>query len=62
MLQDLWVALGLMLVIEGILYALAPDAMRRMIAAVLVQPEMTIRIAGLVAAAAGLVVVMAARG
>ncbi len=62
MLQDLWVALGLMLVIEGILYALAPDAMRRMIAAVLAQPEMTIRIAGVATAAAGLIVVMAARG
>jgi uncharacterized protein YjeT (DUF2065 family) len=62
MLQDLWVALGLMLVLEGILYALAPGVMRRMIAAVLTQPETTIRIAGLATAAAGLVVVVIARG
>ena len=62
MLGDLWVALGLMLVLEGILYALAPNAMRRMIAAVLSQSENTIRITGLAAAAAGLIVVVLARG
>jgi uncharacterized protein YjeT (DUF2065 family) len=62
MLGDLWVAVGLMLVLEGILYALAPNAMRRMLDAVLRQPEHTIRFTGLAAALAGLVVVLLARG
>ena len=61
MFQDLWVAVGLMLVLEGILYALAPGAMRRMLEAALRQPEQTIRMTGLAAAVAGLVVVLLAR-
>lgn len=62
MLRELCVAAGLMLVIEGVLYALAPNAMRRMLDIVLRQPENTIRMTGLAAAAAGLVVVLLARG
>ncbi len=60
--QDLWVALGLMLVLEGVLYALAPNAMRRMLEVVLRQPEQTIRMTGIAAAVAGLVIVLLARG
>ncbi len=60
--QDLWVALGLMLVLEGVLYALAPNAMRRMLEVVLRQPEQTIRMTGIATAVAGLVVVLLARG
>lgn len=52
--SDLIVALGLVLVIEGILYALFPDAMRRMMAQVLEMPPSVIRGAGLTAAAVGL--------
>ena len=62
MLQDLFVALGLMLVLEGILYALAPGAMRRALDVVLRQPEQTVRMTGLAVAVAGLVVVLLARG
>lgn len=62
MLTDLGVAVGLMLVVEGVLYALAPDAMRRMLVALLKQPEHVVRYAGLATAAAGLVVVLLARG
>lgn len=62
MFQDLWVAFGLVLVLEGILYALAPNAMRRALDMVLRQPEQTVRMAGLAAAVAGLVVVLLARG
>lgn len=62
MLSDLAVAFGLMLVIEGILYAVAPEAMRRLLDTVLKQPEQSIRIAGLATAGAGLVVVVLARG
>ena len=61
MFQDLWVAVGLILVLEGILYALAPNAMRRMLDMALRQPEQTIRMTGLATAVAGLVVVLLAR-
>ncbi len=61
MFEDLWVAVGLILVLEGILYALAPNAMRRMLDTVLRQPEQTIRMTGLAVALAGLVVVVVAR-
>jgi uncharacterized protein YjeT (DUF2065 family) len=59
---ELGVAFGLMLVIEGVLYALAPDAMRRMIAAVMALPEQTVRFTGIAVAVAGLIIVMLARG
>ena len=62
MLQELGVAIGLMLVLEGILYAVAPDTMRRMLKLVLGQPEQTIRMAGISTAIAGLLVVLLARG
>ncbi len=55
--QDLGVAFGLLLVIEGILYAIAPDWMRRALQAVLSQPTESVRITGLVAAFVGVVVV-----
>ncbi len=61
MFQDLWVGFGLLLVLEGILYALAPNAMRRMLDTVLRQPEQTIRMTGIAVAVAGLVVVLLAR-
>jgi hypothetical protein len=59
---DLIAALGLALAIEGILYALFPDGMRKMMAQILAQPQGAIRVAGLVAAAIGVVVVWSARG
>ena len=54
MMSDFVVALGLVLVIEGVLYALLPDAMKRMMAQVLDLPANQLRIAGLVAALVGL--------
>ena len=48
--QDFLVALALVAVIEGALYALFPDAMRRSLALVLSQPTERIRMIGLVAA------------
>ncbi|MBI1180123.1 MAG: DUF2065 family protein [Alphaproteobacteria bacterium] len=62
MLYELAVAVGLMLVLEGILYALAPGAMRRMLAALLEQPEDRIRLTGLATAGVGLLIVMLLRG
>lgn len=59
--RDLLTALALMLVIEGVLYAAFPDAMRRAIAAALALPQSTLRTAGLVAAAVGVAAVWAIR-
>lgn len=60
--EDLAAALGLMLVIEGALYALFPDAMRRMMAVVIMEPPATLRAAGLFAAALGFALVALVRG
>jgi uncharacterized protein YjeT (DUF2065 family) len=51
--RDFGIAFGLLLVIEGALYALFPDAMKRAIAAALAQPSSTLRILGVAIAAAG---------
>ena len=48
---DLITALGLAITIEGIAYALFPDAMKKMMAQVLTLPSANIRAAGLAAAA-----------
>ncbi len=59
---DLAVALGLMLVIEGAMYALFPDAMRRMTAQISLLDPQQLRTAGLLLAALGFVVVAMVRG
>jgi uncharacterized protein YjeT (DUF2065 family) len=51
--DDLWAALALMLVIEGIVPFLSPDAMRRMLATMLQMDSRSIRIAGLVSMVVG---------
>jgi len=51
--DDLWAALALMLVIEGILPFLNPDAMRRMLVAMLQMDNRSIRIAGLISMVVG---------
>lgn len=50
---DLLSALFLVLVIEGALYALFPDAMKRVMAQALTLPSSRLRAAGLAAAALG---------
>jgi uncharacterized protein YjeT (DUF2065 family) len=60
--DDLWAALGLVLAIEGALYALFPSGMRRVVAEVLQQPDERLRRFGLVAAAIGVGVVWLVRG
>jgi uncharacterized protein YjeT (DUF2065 family) len=47
--QDLGTALALVLVIEGILYSLFPDGMKRMVAQMVVLPGSALRITGLLA-------------
>jgi len=50
------------LVIEGVLYALFPAAMRRMVALLITQPPAMVRAAGLASAALGVVIVWLVRG
>ena len=55
--DDLLSALGLVLVIEGLLYAAAPDGMKRMMAAAQAVPSQALRAGGILAAVVGLAVV-----
>ena len=59
---DLLAALGLAIAIEGVIYALFPDGMKKFMVQVLAQPVSHIRRAGLIAAAVGVFVVWLARG
>lgn len=59
---DLITAIGLVFVIEGLIYALAPGVMKRMAAMASGMEESQLRIAGLAAAAFGVVVVWLIRG
>ena len=59
---DLMTALALAITIEGILYALFPEAMKRMMAEVLKQLPGVLRAAGLIAAAAGVFALWLVRG
>ena len=61
MADDLVTALALILVIEGAVYALFPDAMKRMLARVTMTPAGALRMAGLVSAVAGVVIVWLVR-
>jgi len=60
--EILLTALALAVAIEGIVYALFPDAMKRMMARVIEQPSAGIRTAGLIAAVAGVCVLWLVRG
>jgi uncharacterized protein len=59
--SELVTALGLVMVIEGVLYALFPGHARAMMEMVRATPEETLRMIGLAAMAAGVAVVWAAR-
>ena len=60
--DDFLAALALVLVIEGLLYAAAPDAMRRAMTAVLTQPAGALRVAGMIAAVVGILILWGVRG
>lgn len=59
--RDLGTALTLVLVLEGALYALFPEGMRRAAARALQIPPQTLRLAGLAAACAGVALVWLVR-
>ncbi|MDP6603573.1 MAG: DUF2065 domain-containing protein [Rhodospirillales bacterium] len=60
--SDLLTALALAIAIEGTLYALFPDGMKRMMAVLQTQPPSRLRNAGLAMAAAGVGIVWLVRG
>jgi uncharacterized protein YjeT (DUF2065 family) len=60
--NDLAVAFGLVLVIEGSLWALFPSLGRKLLEATAGAPEQALRLAGVFAVAAGVVVVWLVRG
>jgi uncharacterized protein YjeT (DUF2065 family) len=62
MADELLIALALILVIEGALYALFPQQMKKVLLHVLGMPLSSIRLAGLVSAAAGVFLVWLIRG
>jgi len=61
-LRDLVIAIGLVLALEGMLYAAAPGGMKRLVSLLLDQPEASIRWTGLITAIAGVAIVWFARG
>jgi len=60
--SDLVAAVGLVLVIEGLIYGGFPNAAKRLAQDVLQIPESALRIAGIAAMALGVLLVWLARG
>lgn len=55
--KDFATALALVLVIEGVLYSLFPEGMKRMVAQLVMVPASALRLTGLIAAGLGVGVV-----
>ena len=60
--SDLIVAIGLVLVIEGLLYAAFPNAMRKMVEDMTKLPDSNLRSVGLCALVIGVAIVWFVRG
>jgi uncharacterized protein YjeT (DUF2065 family) len=60
--SDFLIALGLVFVIEGILFAAFPEASKRAMTTVLETPASVLRIVGLASAAGGLLLIWLMRG
>ena len=60
--SDFIVAIGLVFAIEGLVFAAFPGAAKRLAANALESPENTLRIAGVVSAVLGIVIVWLVRG
>jgi uncharacterized protein YjeT (DUF2065 family) len=56
------VAIGLVLVIEGLLFAAFPRAAKRLAASALESPETSLRVAGIISAALGILLIWLMRG
>ncbi len=59
---DLWAAIALLLVLEGLLPFLSPDFYRRNLSQLLALPDRTLRAIGLGSMVAGLVLLYLVRG
>jgi uncharacterized protein YjeT (DUF2065 family) len=60
--RDFIVAIGLVLAIEGLVFAAVPRAAKRLAASALEAPEATLRITGVVCAVLGVLIVWLVRG
>lgn len=60
--SDFLVALGLVLALEGLLFAAFPDLAKRAMASVMESPDLSLRIVGVVSAAIGIILIWAVRG
>jgi uncharacterized protein YjeT (DUF2065 family) len=60
--SDLLVAIGLVMVIEGLLWAAAPELGLKLLEAAAAMPQTALRTAGAVAVAAGIAIVWLVRG
>jgi uncharacterized protein len=60
--SDFVVAIGLVLAIEGLIFAAFPRAAKRLAANALESPEGSLRIAGVVSAVLGIIIVWLIRG
>jgi uncharacterized protein YjeT (DUF2065 family) len=56
------IAVGLVLVIEGLLFAAFPAAAKRLAATAIESPETSLRVAGIVSAVLGLILIWLVRG
>jgi uncharacterized protein YjeT (DUF2065 family) len=59
---DFLVALGLVFVIEGLVFAVMPGAAKRAMASVLETPESSLRFVGVISAVLGVAIVWLVRG
>jgi uncharacterized protein YjeT (DUF2065 family) len=60
--QDFLVALGLVFIIEGLVFAAFPGPAKRAVVVVLSTPENALRLVGIVSAALGLALIWLVRG
>lgn len=60
--SDLIVGIGLVFVVEGLLYAAFPGAMRKMVLDITKLPDFSMRAIGLLSLVIGVIIVWAVRG
>ena len=60
--NELFSALALAIALEGIVYALFPDRMKRVMSIAIEQPTANLRFVGLLAAVVGVVIIWVIRG